>query len=148
MRDIDLKLVIALARAHSSVFREIEKSMHAEGLNPSEFGVLELLYHKGKQPVQQVAQKILVTSGTMTYVIDKLVKKGLVERKQCEKDKRIYYVELTQVGEAVIKELFPRHKQFLNALFEGIDEGVKTELIQQLFLLKDSIEQGGMTDES
>ena len=102
MSDINLKLVIAMARTYNDMFFEIEKNVQEFGLNISEFGVLEMLYHKGDQPVQKVAEKILVTSGTITYVINKLEKKELVVRRKCEKDKRVFYVSLTEKGKEFI----------------------------------------------
>ena len=72
MDNVNLKLVVAVARTYNNLFFQIEKSLQEFDLNVSEFGVLEMLYHKGDQPVQKVAEKILVTSGTITYVINKL----------------------------------------------------------------------------
>jgi len=48
------------------MFSKIESNVQDFGLNISEFGVLEFLFHKGEQPVQKIAEKILVTSGTIT----------------------------------------------------------------------------------
>ncbi len=140
MENADLKLVIALARAHSTLFGRVEKSLKKDGLTLSEFGVLELLYHKGTQPVQRIAEKILVTSGTITYIINKLSDKGLVNRKKCTKDKRIFYVELTDAGHEKIDQVFTAHEKFLKSLFANIDEDVKSQLVTQLFGLKESIE--------
>lgn len=139
MSDTNLKLVIASARSYNAIFSRIEKQVQENGLNISEFGVLEMLLNKGEQPVQKIAEKILVTSGTITYVIDKLEKKELVYRKKCEKDKRIYYICLTPKGEALISEVFQKHKLFLNDLFGNIDENTKKELVSNLFALQDSI---------
>jgi MarR family transcriptional regulator, 2-MHQ and catechol-resistance regulon repressor len=135
MTDINLKLVIAIARCHNSLFEKIDKNTQSFGLNTSEFGVLELLFHKGPQPVQKVAEKILVTSGTITYVIDKLQKKQLVERKKCEKDKRIFYVILTEEGKTLMENIFEQHKLFVQNVFEGFDEKSKEELVSHLFHL-------------
>ena len=66
MDHINLKLVIAIARTYNQLFTKIEESLKPEGMTTTEFGVLEHLYHKGKQPVQNIAEKILVTSGTIT----------------------------------------------------------------------------------
>jgi MarR family 2-MHQ and catechol resistance regulon transcriptional repressor len=140
MGDINLKLVIASARSYNAIFSRIEKQVQESGLNISEFGVLEMLLNKGNQPVQKIAEKILVTSGTITYVIDKLEKKELVYRKKCDKDKRVYYICLTPKGEALITEVFQNHKIFLNELFGKIDEEAKKDLIANLFALQDSIE--------
>lgn len=139
MTDVNLKLVIATARSYNTMFSKIEKNVQCYGLNISEFGVLEMLYHKGEQPVQKIAEKILVTSGTITYVIDKLQQKELVYRKKCEKDKRIFYVCLTTKGEEMISGIFKEHKKFLEELFSGIDEELKKEIVSNLFTLTDSI---------
>lgn len=139
MSDVNLKLVIATARSYNTIFSKIEKNVQSYGLNISEFGVLEMLLHKGDQPVQKVAEKILVTSGTITYVIDKLQQKELVLRKKCEKDKRIFYVCLTAKGEEFIAEIFKEHKKFLEKLFNGIEEELKEEIVSNLFTLIDSI---------
>ena len=139
MSDVNLKLVIAISRSYNSVFSKIEKNVIQSGLNLSEFGVLEMLYHKGEQPVQKIAEKILVTSGTITYVIDKLQKKDLVYRKKCPKDGRIYYVCLTEKGTAFITELFPKHQRFLDELFDDLTQEVKEEVVKHLFSLVNTL---------
>lgn len=136
MSDINLKLVIAMARTYNDMFFEIEKNVQEFGLNISEFGVLEMLYHKGDQPVQKIAEKILVTSGTITYVINKLEKKELVVRRKCEKDKRVFYVSLTEKGREFISGIFPKHKIFLDNLFSELDEKTKRELVNNLIQLR------------
>ena len=132
MSDVNLKIVIAMARTYNELFFQIERSLQEFELNLSEFGVLEMLYHKGDQPVQKVAEKILVTSGTITYVINKLEKKQLVIRRKCDKDKRIYYVSLTEKGKEYISHIFPKHEEFLNDLFKDLSEENKRELLENL----------------
>lgn len=139
MRDTNLKLLIASARSYRALFSQIEKHVQEGGLNISEFGVLECLLHKGKQPVQKIAEKILVTSGTITYVINKLESKDLVSRQICEKDKRVFYVSLTPKGTELITEVFQQHVLFLNELLGNLDEEVKKDLITNLFALQNSI---------
>lgn len=141
MTDINLKLVIATARSYNTMFSKIEKNIQGYGLNSSEFGVLEMLLHKGAQPVQKVAEKILVTSGTITYVIDKLQQKDLVYRKKCEKDKRIFYVCLTEKGEEMISAIFKEHKIFLDQLFSGMNEELKKQIVENLFTLTDLLKE-------
>ena len=141
MTEINLKLVIALVRGYSTVVTEIEKNIQGYGLNISEFGVLEMLHHKGAQPVQKIAEKILVTSGTITYVIDKLQKKGLVYRKKCQKDKRVCYICLTEKGEILITDIFSKHKNFLNKLFSNLSDEEKKEIIRNLAGLQESVLQ-------
>ncbi|MBS5949771.1 MAG: MarR family transcriptional regulator [Clostridium sp.] len=136
MDNVNLKLVVAVARIYNNLFFQIEKSLQEFDLNVSEFGVLEMLYHKGDQPVQKVAEKILVTSGTITYVINKLEKKGFVIRRKCNKDKRVYYVSLTEKGKDYISHIFPKHKDFLDNLFKDLDEESKIKTLDNLIQLR------------
>lgn len=139
MNSTNLKLVIASARSYNALFSRIEKQVQEYDLNSSEFGVLELLLNKGDQSVQKIAEKILVTSGTITYVINKLEKKELVIRKKCEKDKRVFYVSLTQKGNELITHVFQKHVEFLEELLGNLDEEVKKDLVTNLFALQNSL---------
>ena len=67
-------------------------------LSITEFSVLEVLYQKGKQTIQQIGNSILISSGSMTYVIDKLEQKGLLNRNACPDDRRVIHVTLTDDG--------------------------------------------------
>jgi MarR family transcriptional regulator, 2-MHQ and catechol-resistance regulon repressor len=139
MSDLNLKLVIAIAKTYNKIFTRLEKNIQGFGLSISEFGVLEMLLHKGEQPVNKIAEKILVTSGTITYVIDQLSKRDLVIRERCEKDKRVFYVQLTKKGEEFIREIFPQHKEYVDKLFEELDEEKKRVIIDSLFQLNNTI---------
>lgn len=106
-----LKLFIVLSRASKVVLEEANKLIETYDLNPTEFAVLELLHHKGRQPIQKIGQKILLRSGSMTYVVDKLEKRGLLERVSSMEDKRITYMSITPAGTALIEEIFPSHEE-------------------------------------
>ena len=56
--DQSLKLFIVLSRANRSINDHVHKFIQQHGMNPTEFAVLELLYHKGQQPLQQIGGKI------------------------------------------------------------------------------------------
>src|SRR5437899_2876322 len=71
--DTGLMLWVVLARAFDAVDRHSRASIARFGLGTTEFGVLEVLYHKGELPVCEVQRRILVESSSTTYVVDKLV---------------------------------------------------------------------------
>ncbi|WP_114571983.1 MarR family winged helix-turn-helix transcriptional regulator [Exiguobacterium flavidum] len=127
-----LKLLVVLSRTMHAVSERVKADIKSYELNPSEFGVLELLYHKGDTPLQQIGDKILLTSGSVTYVIDKLEKRGLIERRSCPTDRRVTFGTLTPAGERLMAEIFPKHEAFLAELFSDLSEGEKQQLIDQL----------------
>lgn len=141
MGDNSAKLVIALSRSHNALFTLIEKNIRGYGLTVSEFGVLEALLHKGELPVQQLREKVLVTSGSMTYIVDKLEEKGYVKRYKCKEDGRIWFVRLTEPGQEFIANIYQEHELFLKEILSDITAEDKKRLIQALFQMKDSLDK-------
>lgn len=127
-----LKLFIVLSRASKVVLEESNQLLDDYNLNPSEFAVLELLYHKGKQPIQKIGQKILLRSGSMTYVVDKLEGRGLLERVTSLEDKRIIYIVITPTGEELINDIFPKHEQHIKKLMSGLTVDEQNQAIDLL----------------
>jgi len=104
-----LKLYVVLVRATTAVNRRVEDEIRGHDLTATEFGILEALYHKGPLLLGDLQKKILLSSGGVTYTVDRLAEKGLVERRECESDRRARYAALTPKGEAVIARIFPDH---------------------------------------
>jgi MarR family 2-MHQ and catechol resistance regulon transcriptional repressor len=127
-----LKLFIVLSRASKVLLEESNKIPMQHGLNPTEFAVLELLYHKGRQPIQKIGQKILLGSGSMTYVVDKLEQKGLLERVISESDKRITYMSIKPKGEDLIASIFPENAQNIESLVSALTVQEQEQAIELL----------------
>ncbi|MFY0544383.1 MarR family winged helix-turn-helix transcriptional regulator [Brevibacillus sp. H7] len=131
-RDDSLDLLIVLSRAYDWVTAHTHRDIRKHGLNPTEFGVLEVLYHKGPQPLQQIGEKILISSGNITYVVDKLEKKHLLVRKPSPNDRRVIFAELTEKGEQLLAEIFPEHKKVIELAVNGLNSEEKKQAIQLL----------------
>jgi MarR family transcriptional regulator, 2-MHQ and catechol-resistance regulon repressor len=127
-----LKLFIVLSRAFKAINEHVNKVIQANGLNPTEFAVLELLYHKGEQPLQQIGAKILLASGSITYVVDKLEQKGLLKRIACPTDRRVIYASITEEGKNLIQDIFPEHAKQIDRLMSSLDDSEKDSAIELL----------------
>ena len=104
-----LEVYIKLARAADSVSARINQHLAEVNLTVSQFGVLEALYHLGPMHQNQLAEKILKSTGNITMVVDNLVKRQLVERRRDPDDRRCITIHLTEAGQMLMQELFPRH---------------------------------------
>lgn len=131
--DSSLELFTVLSRAHNWVHMHATRDMRCYGLNPTEFGILELLYHKGPRPLQQIGEKILISSGNITYAIDKLEQKQLLTRRHAPHDRRVIFAELTDKGRTLLAEIFPQHVQALHKAMSGL---TTDEQKQAIVLLK------------
>jgi len=130
-----LELYVVLMRASAAVAKRLEPSITKHGLTAAEFGVLEVLYHRGPLLLGEVQRKILVSSGGITFLVDRLVAKGLVIRRECPSDRRARYADLTPAGEKLIDEIFPEHARQITRLMATLDAGEQrqvTELLRRL----------------
>ena len=140
-----LKLWVVMARAYGAVARHVERDVARHGLTGAEFGVLEALFHKGVLRLGEIQQKLLVTSGGITYLVDRLVAKGLVERRDCPEDRRVRYAALTTEGEALIRRIFPEHRRAVARALAGLgaaEQEEATALLRTLGLAAEDPPEG------
>jgi len=114
-KDASLELWVVLSRAYNWVNAHVVRDIRCYGLNPTEFGVLEALYHKGPLPLQQLGEKVLISSGNITYTVDKLEQKQLLIRRHSPEDRRVIFAELTPQGRELLAAIFPKHAQAIQA---------------------------------
>lgn len=125
-----LKLLVVMLKATSTIENLIKKDMKTYGLNPTEFAVLELLYHKGDQPIQKIGENILLASSSITYVVDKLEGKKLVQRIDSPEDRRIKFASITDKGKEFMDEAFPKHEKRIEELFSNLTDDEIDRAIQ------------------
>lgn len=130
--ELSLKLFIVLNRAVESLRKQVTQDVKRHGLNLTEFAVLELLYHKGEQPIQMIGKKVLLASSSITYVIDKLEEKNLLTRIACPNDRRVIYAQLTEAGKELIEAIFPEHRKLITDIFAALTEEEKAQAITLL----------------
>lgn len=123
-----LRLWIALARCYATYARAISFKVQEYGLTPPQFGILEALYHLGPLSLGDLAGKLLVTGGNVTYVMDRLEEQGLVYRERSPDDRRIVQAKLTAKGHDLIREVFPGHGDFIEDLSGALSADEQEEL--------------------
>ena len=110
---------LVLWKAARAVQTYAEKSITELALCGSDFGVLEALLHKGPLPVNEIGKKILLTSGSITVAVDRLEKRGLVERRAHGTDRRARIVHLTKEGRKLITHAYAQHAADLEQLMSA-----------------------------
>ena len=100
---------LVLWKAARAVQGYAEKSISELELCASDFAVLEAVLHKGPLPINEIGKKVLLTSGSITVAVDRLEKKGLVERRAHGTDRRARIVHLTKEGRKLITRAYADH---------------------------------------
>lgn len=142
-----LRLWIALARAYATFSRAVSGRVSDYGLTPAQFGVLEALHHLGPLSLGELAEKLLVTGGNVTYVMDRLEESGLVRRKRSGRDRRVVLAHLTERGRCLIADVFPGHASFVRELVAPLERREQEELRRLLKKLGLSIAAEGPGEE-
>jgi MarR family transcriptional regulator, 2-MHQ and catechol-resistance regulon repressor len=112
---------IVLMKTAKGIHEKVREQMLMYKLNVTEFSVMEVLYQKGTLTIQQICQNVLISSGSMTYVIDKLEKRGLLKRNACPNDRRAIHISLTQDGLNLMDTIMPKYLDMVDGLFEALD---------------------------
>jgi MarR family transcriptional regulator, 2-MHQ and catechol-resistance regulon repressor len=129
---VALKLFVVLSRAYHAVRQHAEADAGRHGLTPGEFAIMEVLHHRGPLLLGEVQRKILASSGGVTYLVDRLERAGLVERRACPTDRRARYAALTAKGTELMERIFPKHAAALERALSGLDEGEQKQAIELL----------------
>ena len=119
---------IKLARAFNTFNKAANDEISSYGLTTSQFGVLESLFHLGPMTIGKICDKILVTGGNMTVVLDNLEKQGLIKRVKILNDRRALNIELTEKGEKLIESVFPKHEKFITDTMEILTSDEQKQL--------------------
>ncbi|MDX6497453.1 MAG: MarR family transcriptional regulator, and catechol-resistance regulon repressor [Blastocatellia bacterium] len=121
---------LVLWKAASAVQAYAEASISELEMCGSDFAVLEALLHKGPLPVNEIGKKILLTSGSITVAVDRLEKKGLVERRAHGTDRRARIVHLTKAGRKLIARVYADHAADMERLaFASLTRAERKTLI-------------------
>lgn len=113
-------LWVVLARAFAAVQARAAEEIRRHGLTTGEFGVLEALHHTGPQLLGELKRRVLVSSGGMTYLVDRLEARGLVKRAAAPGDRRARLAMLSPAGKTLIERIFPAHARDLEQVMGGL----------------------------
>src|SRR5436853_6299732 len=93
-------------KAHRTLDRLATRSIESSEVGLSDFAIMEMLLHKGPQPVNEIGRRVELTSGAITTAVDRLESRGLVTREAHPSDRRARIVRLTAEGEEQAAKAF------------------------------------------
>lgn len=101
-------------------------------LSVTEIHTIEAIGMYTERTMSEVAQDLKITVGTLTTAINKLIKKGYVERKRIEEDRRVVLIKLTKKGKLAYRLHEKFHSDMIKKTIEGLSEEEEKVLISSL----------------
>jgi MarR family transcriptional regulator, 2-MHQ and catechol-resistance regulon repressor len=108
---------LVMMKAMRALTKYAAAGIEETGLGLSDFGVLEILLHKGPLPVNTIGPIVDLTPGSISIAVDRLFAKGLVSRVESAEDRRVRIVALTARGKALIDSAFRKHSGQMRKAF-------------------------------
>jgi MarR family transcriptional regulator, 2-MHQ and catechol-resistance regulon repressor len=130
---------LTLMQTSKAIHERIKEEMAKNKLSITEFSVLEVLYLKGKQTIQHIGNCTLISSGSMTYCLDKLEQRGLISRNACPDDRRVIHVTLTDEGHEWMEEIMPKHHRVVEDMFDSLNSDEAENLVHLLKKVRNKI---------
>lgn len=110
-----------------AVFMEMVRKLHSElagqmtpGITGSQFFVLKTIQSQGRLTVSDVAEKLGVSLSAITALVNRLVKAGLVVRSRDEQDRRLVWLEVTDLGKETLANCIASRRNVSNKYFSQL----------------------------
>lgn len=110
-------------------------------LSITEIHTLEAVGMYHSKTMSEVASALEITTGTLTTAVDKLIKKGYMERKRSESDRRIVNINLTRRGKLAYRIHEKFHKDMVKQVIVGFTQQEELALISGLEKLNDHLKR-------
>jgi MarR family transcriptional regulator, 2-MHQ and catechol-resistance regulon repressor len=124
-----------LVRAYQAFSAYSEAHIRQFDLTPAQFDVIATLGNTNGLSMGEIGEKTLITKGTLTGVIDRLIQKQLVLREVPPDNRRNVMVQLTPQGQGIFEQSFPSHIAHLKERFDRLQPTeieALTDLLAQL----------------
>ena len=123
MQDIRHETVLNIVRTATVLSQKGATLFRQFDLTEAQFNVLFSLKYKERNWTQSdLGRRLVVTRASVTSVLDKLEEKGLVQRDAVHNNRRIYHVELTEKGRAVLEEVEPMYRQDIHRVLGSFSD--------------------------
>ncbi|AFG34898.1 transcriptional regulator [Fervidobacterium pennivorans DSM 9078] len=99
-------------------------------ITAAQFDLLQRVYFNGPQTMTKLSQSLGIAKSTTSGLVMRLVRDGFLNRKRDETDRRVFKVEITPLGEQVIKAVIEMRVKYIEEVIRQIP-GEKTRLIHE-----------------
>ena len=131
-----LKSIRLLAECMQVFEKQSSARVRSFGFTESQFDIIATLGNTAGMTCKELGEKTLITKGTLTGVLDRLITKGLIVRVQGDEDRRQFVVKLTDTGEQTFADIFPQVIQLGRQRFANYAEEDFLALERELTKLK------------
>lgn len=108
-------------------------SADADGdITPALMECLQYLHLHGVSPIREIANGLEISLSAASQLVERLVKKQLLTRRENEMDRRLTKIELTETGHKAVKQMRRRKSEWFEAILEAMPHNQRKSLREGL----------------
>lgn len=130
--DLPLQLSSTIIEFYEKLFSWETAVAKNSGLTPQQNHTIELVGNEGPVRMKVLAEKLSVTMGTLTVMINRLEKTGYVSRKKDPDDGRGFLITLTEKGEQIHHEHHDYHLKLVEDILHQLSTREASDLLDIL----------------
>lgn len=144
----ELRLWLRLLTCANLIEAEIRKRLREQfDTTLPRFDMMAQLYRSDDgMLLGELSQRMMVSNGNVTGLVDRLVQDGLIERQVTETDRRAVRVRMTEQGRGVFAEMAEAHGEWMSEMLGEMSENDQERLWNRLGELKKSV-RGALTEQ-
>jgi len=116
----EIMLWVRLAMTFNVLYQEIKREVRKEHFTIPQLEIISCLDRTKGLPLSEIAERLLVSGGNVTGIIDRLERDGYVYRMRDKADRRVVRALLTEKGFELYKSFLPRYKETMNRINSGL----------------------------
>ena len=135
---LEEELGVALIRTADQLQRRFSKIMKEYEVSPTQYNALRILRGGGEKglPCREIGERMISHDPDITRLLDRLVKRGLVERHREESDRRVIRTRITTAGLELLKKMDRPMHELPREMFGDIGEAKLQSLLRMLTLIR------------
>jgi DNA-binding MarR family transcriptional regulator len=142
--DREVMLWVRLAMTFNVVYQEIKHELNKEeNITVPQLEIIACLDRTKGLSLSEIAERLLVTGGNITGLIDRMERDGYVHRVRDKTDRRVVKALLTEKGFELYKSFYPRYKKIMQRINSGLTEEERKQLQRLLKKLAKGVMQKG-----
>jgi DNA-binding MarR family transcriptional regulator len=111
------------------------------GITVPQARVMKVLYKKGPLSLVRLSEEMNTSTSSLSGIVDRMERMGLVVRRRGKKDRRVVYIELSEKAKDM-KDLFPNEVKFFRKYTSSLSADEMIQLTKHIKRFTQSLEEG------
>ncbi len=139
--DLPVELWQNISAIYRTAVKRLNKRLSEDRISFSQFSILRAIGKYGPMPMSKLSEHMLVAPANITGLVDRMERKGYVERTRDQQDRRLFKIELTEKGRRTYEVISEQFWIYVRHVFSSLSDSERVMLLGLLGRIRNSVEQ-------